>query len=282
MSSVTLDAATRVIREKVQPIEVARYYLKTEFPNIIKTTNQQTLQDIGSSVDALDDKELWRLLEALSYTYRANSIYRFLTDQAYDWAEAELPIEQIKLTGMSESFNTLVYSNDIDRNPFKLVTFLQKYYSDNQTGGRDPLGLDELQPSNKQVDPPLLITTESEGGISIADGMHRLIEYAHQGVRTARVYAGIRNGRPHRYAVGDSTFLTLRNLYESLDGDAAAQAKVIEVTALLADFSITGKGSVQTYWVDHVLGQKRKEAGQRVLSAMSKLGVNSEFKQNNR
>jgi hypothetical protein len=117
-----MDSTTQPLRlTPVSRTEIARYYLASEIDNAVNGNNLQVRPD-------LSEKDLWRLLEAFSHTYRANGVFHFLTDQGFDWYQTNIPVERIAMTGMSPSLNKLIQSDRINRDPIKLRDYLHSYF----------------------------------------------------------------------------------------------------------------------------------------------------------
>src|SRR5262245_58494999 len=130
---------------RVEAIEVARYYLRCELPNIMPTAdNPDTVDAIEAGLRALSPDEVWRLLEAVSFRFRLNPVFTAVSDQGLVWDEVVLPLEAIVMTGVMPSVDDVVYSKTIGRDPTRFVAFLDDYYR--QHPASDPLGLDTFRP----------------------------------------------------------------------------------------------------------------------------------------
>lgn len=75
--------------------EVIRYYIESELGNIVSGDNWQPST-------ALEGKDLERLLEALSFTFRANGIFDVIQSGQYIWQKRQVKLDEILLTGMGE------------------------------------------------------------------------------------------------------------------------------------------------------------------------------------
>ena len=277
MDSITFKVASKVYRKNVSRLEVARYYLKTEMSNIITPSGSGMSHDINQSIESLSDVQVWRLLEAMSYTYRMNGLFHLITNRAFDWVEVELPISVIALNGMTPAVNKVVYSKQINCDVTKFCDYLKRYFLAHPEGGNDPEGLGELRPRGGDITHSKLMTIERQGKVTITDGMHRLLEYAQSGTQFVRVYAGVRNGKAAKHMVGDSTFLTMRHLYAKYRADEQRE-QILDVTAMLAKSSTDGRKAVKTYWVEHVQTKKKKGAG---LNLLNKINSKDSEKSNN-
>lgn len=269
MNSITLQVATKVYNREVSRLEVARYYLKTEMPNIITVSSSSTSSDIDHSIDTLREDQIWRLLEAMSYTYRMNGLFHLITNRAFDWVEVELPTSVIALNGMTPAVNKVVYSKQINCDVTKFCAYLKRYFQAHPKGGDDPEGLGELRPRGGDIANSKLMTIERQGKVTITDGMHRLIEYAQSGTQSVRAYAGVRNGKVAKHMAGDSTFLTLRHLYGKYRTDEQRK-QILDVTTMLARSSTDGRRAVKTYWIDHVQTKKKKDIGRNIMKKLNR------------
>lgn len=265
MESVSLQRASKIIRTNVNREEVARYYLKSELPNIIPAAadNKAVISAIERSVDQLDTENLWRLLEAISFTYRVNGMFRAITNESRDWHEITLPISAITLMGTKPHINDIVYSDRIKQNPHKFAAYLQEYF--HKYPYDDPENLNEFRPRNQKIRQATVVTIEEKNEIRILDGTHRLTAQAVAGVKTVRVYSAVPNRKPSKSMIGDSTFVLLRQLYSRYT-HPKQRAAILETTALLARASTDGRNAVETYWVEHPRSEKIQSVGKSILS----------------
>jgi hypothetical protein len=263
-TSVTLSAATRVIRKDVDRLELARYYLICEFPNIIAHDNEAVRAAVEASVEALQPKSAWRLLEALSQVYRLNSVFSFISSTVVEWYELELPVSAITLTGLRPDIDEVTHSKAINRDPLKFAEWLNRYFDQHPKWEDDPKDLNEFRRNGGRVHHPVLMTRESRGKIAILDGTHRLMTLARAGNESARVYAAVKTTGKPKFRVGDSSFETLERLFRRYQGPAD-RAKIEDVTVMLAKISTDGKAAVQSYWIDHPRTESVKAAGKRIL-----------------
>lgn len=197
----------------------------------------------------LASKDLFRLLEAISYTYRMNGVFAAVTDQGYDWYRASTPISAITLNGIKPRIDEIVRSSEINNNPMLFAEYLQRYFAAHPND--DPEGLDEFRPRAVGDDRRILMACEKEGCLKILDGAHRLMSLAMSGETAVTMYIGRHNGQPHRSMLGDSVFLTLKKAYEAADSEDE-RAAVLQTVKLLMQASADGREAVQLYWVDHI------------------------------
>src|ERR1700704_1368169 len=126
--SLTAESAITVYDPDVDRLRLARYYLESELPTIINTTSQHVSEAIGKSIDNLSPAQVWRLLEAVSSTYRVNGVFLLITDRSVNWQEVDLPLDAITMTGTKPHINEIVYSSKIQRNPRQFAAFLKDYF----------------------------------------------------------------------------------------------------------------------------------------------------------
>lgn len=251
----------------MSPVDVARYYLRCELPNIVPASgNADAVDMVGAGLAALPVDGIWRLLEAVSYRFRLNPVFTAVSDEGLDWTEVVLPLDAIIMTGVMPSVDKIVYSSAIARNPVRFVAFLRDYYR--QHPHSDPLGLDTFRPRGGPVALDALLVEQVAEGPAMLDGTHRLVELAFAGARWVRVYRGAPNGRPRRPMAGDSAFFQLRDLYARHHDDRDHAAAIMTTVRLLAEDSADGVSAVATYWVDHSRDEAVREAGARLLTAM--------------
>lgn len=259
VESLSLEHAKQVLEYNVNREEVAHTYLAAELPRIA-----------GKKARLLEktSKGLWRTLEALSYSYRANDVFHAVTDESFDWHKLKLPIDSITLTGVKPHINDIVFSSGIDRQPLRFASYLTQYFYEHPDD--DPEDLNEFRPTEGPLDPSLatLLTVERGDAVNILDGTHRLMKQAMLGKKAIEVYAGVPNGQESRHMIGDTTFLTLRHLFESADG-ATERRNIIKTTVLMARKSIDGYAAVLEYWIEHPRDPAVQQAGQDILDRLS-------------
>ncbi|NIO19745.1 MAG: hypothetical protein GTN76_03140, partial [Candidatus Aenigmarchaeota archaeon] len=65
MKKISLPKPVKVIRKKVPPEEVGKYYLKAEFHRLFPFSKPGSLKEMEGFIDQLEGKKFWRVLEAL-------------------------------------------------------------------------------------------------------------------------------------------------------------------------------------------------------------------------
>ena len=245
-------------------LDVAQSYLRAELPNIAKGI------DVDASIDALSVKETWRMLEALSKSYRMNGVFRSITDTSVDWRHVELPIGAISLTGIKPHINDIVYSDEIMNDPRRFADYLHDYFDQYPDANEDPLVLNEFRPRGSEIDPSIstLLTIEREDQMDILDGTHRLIAMAMLGRTSICAFAGIKSNEGRGYMIGDSTFLTMRLQYEAAETDEEREA-IVMTTVLLCKASTDGWSAVKEYWIEHPRDDEIKRVGRQILRRLS-------------
>lgn len=245
-------------------LDVARAYLRAELPNVIKGT------DAAESIEGLSEKNTWRLLEALSYSYRLNGVFHSISDTSLDWRHVELPIGAISLTGTKPHINDIVYSDEIMNDPRRFADYLTDYFDEYPDTAEDPLDLNEFRLRGTDIDPSVstLLTLESEDRVDILDGTHRLIAMAMLGRTSVRAFAGVNNGETRSTMIGDSTFLTMRLQYESAETDEEREAIVV-TTVRMCQLSTDGWSAVKEYWIEHPRNDEIKRVGRQILRRLS-------------
>lgn len=260
--SPTLKSASVVHNPAVDRLELARYYLGSELPNIIESHDSQVTQAVHHSIGQLQPHQVWRLLEALSYTFRINGVFSAVSDEGFDWKEVSLPTSAITLSGTQPHINDIVYSDEIQRDPQKFARYLNTYFTKYPQPNDDPKGLNEFRPRDHTITHDTLMTLERYGNIEMLDGTHRLIAMAMNGVDSIRCFSAILNGKPRRSRRGDSTFETLQKAYAHMPNHREA---ILEVTEALARQSLDGIDAIARYWVAHPRDPELKSAGQTLL-----------------
>lgn len=253
-----LPDLTKLDAKPIEPEEVARYYLECELSNILSAGDRNVLRH------DLSDKDLWRLLEALSFTHRANSVFHTLTDIAYDWYAVNMPIGFIKMTGMTTAINHVMRKPEIGHNPVEFAKYMREYFAEHPSD--DPEGLNECRPRPVPQGQDIILLRERGNGkgVGMLDGSHRMLSLVSSGKTTLRAYYAKLNGKKHKPMIGDAAFLLLRKMYESTSNHSDRQA-IIQVARLLVKRSINGKDSVRTYWMGGYGTPETEKAGMEIL-----------------
>lgn len=246
-----------VLNPNVPRTDVARDYLAVELQNTLGHDLQSNMGDIGQSLAALDEHQVFRLLEAVSYTYRMNGAFHVISDQSYDWQQVEVPLESVRMTAMNPDLNEVIFSEEVRRNPAKMAEFILK--------NQDIWQYDKLRPRDAVLPSSNLIVVEKSDGLDIMDGNHRAVAAAALGVGSVRAFMGVRNGSESKHMVGDSVFLTLRLQYEKLSDGPERQA-ILATCESLAGSSTDGVQALRRYWLDNSLCADTTRAGKLMLS----------------
>lgn len=241
---------------------VAKYYLISELSKIFKSENIQN--EIRETIDRLSEKELWRFLEALSFSYRLNGIFWKISDSSFVWYKENVHCKDLVLTGMNPNIDKITYSKLIRNNPIKFRDYLISYFRDNPD--EDPKSLNQFRPSGLVITHPTIILEEKEKQLYLLDGSNRLIAQLLAGKKMVNAYVGrkIKVGKPR---IGDSTFWLLRKVYE--ESDEINKSAVLKVVKQLIKTSHDGEEAVRTYWIDHVSDKKLKSVGEQILRELN-------------
>jgi hypothetical protein len=246
----------------MHPLTIARTYLLAETSKIF--TSDSIQPELAAGIENLSKKQVWRLLEALSVTYRLNPMFRYLSDTGYSWREESVDISTLTLTNMNPAIDAVTYSPAIDHDPLKLRDYLLEYFKVHpQT---DPLGLEQFRPAGKKIQYPAIYLEEIDGKLKMLDGSNRVMATLLQGNTTIHAFIAKRTkaGKPW---IGDNTFFVLQKLYErSNDAD---KVLIISMVKLLMRESADGRDAVKNYWVDHVKDEEGKKIGRALLEEMA-------------
>jgi hypothetical protein len=232
---------------------VAKYYIECELDNIVTGENFTFIKNLSSSNRS-------RLLEALSFTYRANDVFDYVESDQYTWKERTVSIDDITLTGMSSSITKVIYSDEVQQNPHKLIEFISKHPGDER--------FDEIQlrdiPENRRT----LLLREKDGTIKMLDGSHRFLAMAINGETSFHAYVATIAGTSAKQAIGDTVFLRMRRLWQTTNDPDFKTSIEKTVVGMIRETS-NGAHSVQTYWIEVAPTQEVKAAGERLLKEVT-------------
>lgn len=255
----------KVIRENVTQLEVAKYYLKVEFTKLFPDASLETIQ---SGIDNLKDKNIYPLLEAMSFTYHLNGVFYNLTKEGYIWNEETWDVSELILTGMDPNVNKVIFSDEVNGDALKFKKYLRNYFENNTVS--DPEGLFSYMPSSKEIYFPKLLMKEKDGKVLMLDGSHRLTEMLLNDVETVHAFVGhpviSKKEEDRKVHMGGSTFIMLTIAYKN--GNAEERNAVLTVVRQLIKRSLDGKDQVQKYWVDRQRDEEVKKAGEELLNSL--------------
>jgi len=224
-------------------------------------------RDVAAGIDALTDTQLWRMLEALSYTYRVNGMWRMLSDPAHHWIDIEVPVDLPVLTGLGKAHvDRFVRSKAIGRNPVRFAEHLAAYFAEH--GRRDPEGLAEFRPKRVPAARARIVVARRRDRFLMRDGSHRLLSLVQSGATTVRAYCALSNGTASAPMMGDAVAVTLnRLLVEDATNDADRSA-ILRVTELLAASSHDGRSAIERYWTELSPHKLVRSEGQALLERL--------------
>lgn len=257
----------QIIRSHVPAHEVARYYLKAEFGQLFGNDVAHTR--LAPVIDEWQDAMLWRVLEAMSSTYRLNSVFWTVTDARYEWREELWDIASIGLTGMKPSINTVMKRPEVNHEPPQFGKFLQTYFKSHPND--DPLELNELRPGGQETAFPIILLRQQpdRGRPVMLDGSHRLLELVQQGKTQVQAYRAVPVHAAGYPMLGDASFKLLRALYADARNEAERGA-IFETALLMAAHSSDGRTAIKTYWLDHTESEEVRAAAERMLGNLDK------------
>jgi len=259
MTEKTTQKLTESEKVSVSTTEVAKAYLTAEIGKIFSGDNLQS--ELEGDIGRLLEKETWRLLEALSFTYRLNAVFWTLSDDGFVWSKEEVSCGNLVLTGMTPQIDKVTYSEAVQNNPLKFRDYLITYFK--KFPDSDPEGLGQFRPKGTNVEYPTIILVSRDEKLRLLDGSNRLMAQLLNGQETINAYIG-KKVKDGKMKLGDSTFWLLRKAYET--GDENTKQAILTVVKELVNLSSDGKEAVQAYWIDHIRDEALKEPGKQILA----------------
>lgn len=228
---------------------VAQYYIECELDNIITGGNIQLRTDTYSS-------NMPRLLEALSFTYRANGVFDFIESGKYRWIKRIVNLNEITLTGMTEDLTKIIYSDKVQQNPLKFIEYIKSHSMEDH--------FNELKfktvPQNRQT----LILREEDCMLKMLDGSHRLLSMIAGQVKSAPAYVAVLTIKDAKPMIGDATFLRLRKLWQQTE-DISLRVSIEETVVGMIKATSNGERSVSNYWVRMAPSDEVRAVGQLLI-----------------
>jgi len=229
--------------------EVAKYYIRCELDNIVDSKAIKLKEGLYNT-------NVSRLLEGLSFTFRANSVFDYIESNQYKWEEREVSVDNILLTGLSGKLDELVYSDQIQQNPLKFVDYIQNHSNDEL--------LEQFKPKDIPDDRQIILLRESNDKLMILDGSHRFLTMVMSGKRTVACYVAILADMNAKPFIGDATFIRLRKFWQQADDPAFKKSIEQTIIGMMAS-TVNGRDSVRAYWVDMAPNDEVKAVGKKLL-----------------
>lgn len=248
-----------IIQEGVSPIIVGKYYLKAELDRLFPGETPRAA--IDERVNTLEDKEFWRLLEALSFSFRLNGMFWIIGNEKYTWNEEEWRIADLTFIQMGPTIDRVSFSKGIEGNTLTFRDYLQEYFLSHPFD--DPEDLGQFRPNGQPINYPKLFLVEDPPQVKLIDGGNRLIAASLKGEESITAYIGRATTEEGMFKIGDSTFWLLRNIYQKATPEE--REVLIAAVKILIQRSSDGRAAIQTYWVDHVSDKALKEVGESLL-----------------
>lgn len=241
----------RIIRDQVDPFEVARYYLEAELGNVVGEAAARV------TVPTLDEQQVWRLLEALSVAYRLNGTLWFVGGKMYNWQEVVIDPATVKLLGLNATLNPILALPEVDWEAGKFAVWLASHRED-PAYAKEVAGF-YTKPSGLLL--PKIILRDYKDQLVVLDGIHRLMAQMLEGQTEITAYYGVKTGSD-RIMVGYSTFWFLARVWRRAATPEAKQT-VLDTVLIIARDSTDGAAAIQTCWIDH--GNAEEQVTGRIL-----------------
>lgn len=229
---------------------VAQYYIECELDNVVQGSDFQVRSELYRS-------DLSRLLEALSFTFRANDVFDYVQGSQYTWEEREVPIKDVTLTSMGEHISPIIYSDDVQCNPHKFAEYIKAHQGDPRLAelNADPV------PSSRQT----ILLRENNGVLKMLDGSHRFMSMVMNGAVSVNAYVAKLTDPNAKVMLGDAIFLRLKKLWQQTEDPELKQA--IERTVIgMVGVSRDGAQAVQNYWIKRAPDPATKASWSKLLN----------------
>lgn len=253
----------KIIKKTVNPIEVGKYYLKTEFDRIF-SESESVRKVIEKTVEKMDEHDHWRMLESLSFSFRLNSMFWLVGNNKYSWSLEEWNIADISLTGINPDIDSVTYSKEIENSPLKFKAYLVKYFKKHTKD--DPNNLEQFRNFERKIIYPTIVLKEEKEKILMIDGSNRLMNQVLNGAKQVRAYIARETYPKGKIRIGDSTFLLLRILYE--EADINSRNAIFDTVVILMNKAFDGKKAIHTYWVEHSKNEEIQRIGKKLLASV--------------
>lgn len=228
---------------------VATYYIECELDNIVAGDNIQIREGLYHS-------SLSRLLEALSFTYRANGVFDYIESGRFRWEERTVAVDDITLTGMGDVLTPIIYGPEVQRRPRTFVQYIRDHPDDER--------LHELKPREVPANRSTVLLRERDGEVTLLDGSHRFLSMMMNGATSVHAYVAVPIDTTTKPMIGDTVFLRLRRLWQETDDPSFRQSIEHTVAGMIAATSNGGR-SVELYWVSMGPSDEIQAVGKRLI-----------------
>ncbi len=255
----------KILKKNINPITVAKYYLKVEFFKLFGSNSEGIVNTVSDTIENLSESKTWALLEAMSFTYHLNGVFHNISRKNYVWNEEVWHIEDLMFTGMDSKTNKVIFSKEINGDVLKFKEYLLKYFKNASTD--DPEGLMSYKPSNTKIQFEKLIMKERGEKILMIDGSHRLVEMLLSDKDEVTAYVGHpiseKDNEQIIVRAGKSIFILLTILFKR--GNKNEKDAILTVMKQLINTSTDGYENAVQYWIERQRDEEIKSAGVEVL-----------------
>lgn len=254
----------KIVTNEVSATEVGKYYLKIELSKLFPA--EELRVGIDKTIDSLEDYDFWRLLEAMSFTFRLNWIFWAISNTKYTWSEEEWSPEEVTYVRMRPSIDKITFSADINGNPIKFRDYLKKYFDEHPND--DPEGLEQFRPTpSREINYEKLFLVHYGNKVELIDGGNRLMASLAKGNERLIAYTAHETNPAGKCRIGDSTFWLLGRTY--IEASAEDKNAVLKTIELLVNLSVDGKQAAQNYWLNNIPDPELKKKCEELINSKS-------------
>lgn len=228
---------------------VSKYYIACELDNIVVGDNIRLQEGLYQS-------NMPRLLEALSFTYRANSVFDYIESHKFRWEERVVNADDIILTGMNKALTEIIYSDQVQQSPRKFIEYIQNHPDDER--------FRQLKPRDIASNRKTILLREHDGSLQMLDGSHRFLSMLMNGETSVNAYVAVLADKDAKPMIGDTVFLRLRRLWQQTEDPLFKDAIERTIVGMIASTS-NGAHSVKAYWVEMGPNEDVRAVGKRLI-----------------
>jgi hypothetical protein len=248
----------------VNPEEVAVSYLRHEFRKIFQDIKDESFwRAFEHSMEGLPGRlgevDFWQLLSGISEGMKIKWPYRILTNDSFSWTEEDVPIKQIKLTGMSPEMDDLIK----DRANGDTEHFAKLYRKDRAFRQELHKVFQALsEPRNRiREEDPVLIREVKDGGLAVFDGMRRVLLAIVQGKKSVRAYVGRITKIDGKMRVNPDKVYFLTLLYQDSENKGALKPYLVGIAHEIIKQTRNGRN----VWKERIGGWVRDDEVQELV-----------------
>lgn len=158
----TAPEPLHILQDNVSPTTLAVQYLEDELGKLFPTIPSAQIKNLP---DTLGHEQFWQLVAGISEAFKLNWTYRILSNQGFSWRLEQLSLDDVRMTGMSETLTKVMVEAGWKPSRFASLWRRQQEHAAKAS-------YHGIAPRDSEHTPILIF--EKAGTLRVFDGMHRV------------------------------------------------------------------------------------------------------------